>query len=115
MSEREIKIEDIIVEITEYENLAKIKLEEARFEAEESLKEAEKRGQELLRKRNTEASEEAKRIINDAKHKASLNSKKIVDEEKRKVEMYQKALPGIQKEVANEIIHRLFKNKSQTG
>ncbi len=115
MPDREIKIEDIIVEITEYENLAKVKLEEARFQAEESVKEAEKKGQELLRKRNAEASEEAKKIINKAKERALLSSKKIVEEEKRKVEMYKAALPQIQREVAREIINTLFTKKSTNG
>lgn len=115
MPEREIKIEDIIAEITEYENLAKIKLEEARFQAEESIKEAEKKGQELLRQKKKEAAEEAKTIINKAKEKASLSSKKIIDEEKQKVEMYKSVLPRIQEEVTKEIIDKLFKGDSLSG
>ncbi len=113
MPERDIKIEDIIIEITEYESLAKVKLEEARFQAEEEINKAEHEGQNLLQKKREEAQREAEKIISEAKKNASTIANKITQGEKERVETCKKILPEIQQKIKDEIMETILMGTAQ--
>ncbi|RKX83537.1 MAG: hypothetical protein DRP57_07740 [Spirochaetes bacterium] len=98
-----LKIEDIINEIAEYENLAKTMMEEGKAEAEKTIANAEKKGKELFELKEKEAHAEAERILKDAETTAGKMHKEIVIAASRQIEEMNSVYSEIKEEIVTEL------------
>lgn len=103
-----LKIEDIINEIAEYENLARTMLEEGRAEAEDIIDKAEKKGRELVELKEKEAHREAERILSDAEKKAEKEHAEIVNAAAKQIEALNSAYLAVKDELAAELVKKIF-------
>ena len=102
------KIEDIINEIAEYENLAKTMLEETRADAGSIIADADKKGREFLETREKEADKEAQRILEEAEAKADRKNKEIIKAAKKRIEKLQNAYSQIEDEIIEHLIDEIL-------
>jgi len=103
-----LKIEDIINEIAEYENLAKTMLEEGKAEAENVTAGAEKAGKELLELKEKEAHTEAARILSDAEAKAKKKHKEIIKAAGKQIDELNSAYLEIKDELITELVEKIL-------
>ena len=103
-----LKIEDIINEIAEYENLAKTMLEEGKAEAEKTIANAEKEGKKIVELKEKEARAEADKILNDAETKAKKMHREIVNAALKQIEAMNSAYSRIKDEIVTELVNTIL-------